>query len=53
MTAKVYFNSQYQQYHARIYVGIRNGKPTYFHVGRFRTKEIAEAKAKDMLERML
>lgn len=49
MTARVYFNTQYKQYHARIYMG--NGK--YFHVGRFRTKEIADAKAKDMLERML
>lgn len=45
MTARVYFDTQYKQYHARIYMG--SGK--YFHVGRFRTKEIAEAKANEML----
>lgn len=31
----VYFDKHYGKWHARLYVGVKDGKPQYVHVGRF------------------
>jgi cell wall-associated NlpC family hydrolase len=49
MTAKVYFNSQYQKYHARIYIG----KGKYKHVGRYESEQEALNKTNTAIETIL
>lgn len=46
-TINIYFSTQYQKYHARIY---RRGR--FYHVGRYVTKCVAEQKAQEQLDRM-